>query len=330
MKPTARPRFRTPWLTLLIGLVGLGSAVVVVHRLAAVENESAAATESGAELAQPFNRGIEGFDESTIESKLDGGGARRRNDLRQRCLAALRELKLSCEAHGDQQILQAISECLRRLELLAEQERPPYLLRSPENLGRSFDYVVTGAAGGTVWGSDIYTDDSDLATAAVHAGALKVGEMGAVRVTLLPGRHSYRGSTRNGVVSLDYANWQGSYVLERIDGGATIAVAPAPAVKPPLAPPSMSGVIGEIGQSFEYTVIGAAEGYVWGCDVYTDDSQLSTAAVHAGLLEPGETGAIRVTLLPGRSSYEGTQRRGVASLDYGPWARSYVLDEVAP
>ena len=52
-------------------------------------------------------------------------------------------------------------------------------------------------AAGTVWGSDVYTDDSTLAAAAVHAGAVGAGETGLVKVTILPGESSYDASTRN-------------------------------------------------------------------------------------------------------------------------------------
>src|SRR6185369_1403563 len=55
-------------------------------------------------------------------------------------------------------------------------------------LGKTLLFEVTGAANGSVWGSGVYTDDSTLATAAVHAGVLKVGEKGAVKVTILAGQ----------------------------------------------------------------------------------------------------------------------------------------------
>ena len=46
----------------------------------------------------------------------------------------------------------------------------------------------------------------------------------------------------------------------------------------------------------------AAEGEVWGTDIYTDDSRICRAARHQGLLDQGERrdqGPIRVTPLPG-------------------------------
>ena len=82
---------------------------------------------------------------------------------------------------------------------------------------QSFYFQVTGTSSGTVWGSgSIYTDDSQLATAAVHAGVLKDGEAGVVRVTVLPGYDHYDGATSNGVTSQSYAQWQGSYRVDRL------------------------------------------------------------------------------------------------------------------
>ena len=77
--------------------------------------------------------------------------------------------------------------------------------------GEIFLFSITGDSGGSVWGTDIYTDDSDLATAAVHAGQLTAGETGVVRVRILPGQDSYQGSTRHGVTSGSWGQWSGSY-----------------------------------------------------------------------------------------------------------------------
>src|SRR5262245_37125744 len=67
--------------------------------------------------------------------------------------------------------------------------------------GESFEYEVTGAPSGSIWGDGVYTDDSDLPVTAVHAGVLRPGERGKVRITILPGRPRYEGVSRNGVLS---------------------------------------------------------------------------------------------------------------------------------
>ena len=79
-----------------------------------------------------------------------------------------------------------------------------------------FVVQVVGSTRGTVWGSGAYTDDSSIATAAVHAGLLKPDELGFIRVSIAEGLESYAGSERNGIKSLDYGAWQGSFRLERV------------------------------------------------------------------------------------------------------------------
>src|SRR5260221_4742015 len=58
-------------------------------------------------------------------------------------------------------------------------------------------------ASGSVYGMDIYTSDSRICRAALHAGVIgKQG--GSVSVVPQPGRTAYAGVTRNGVTS---SNW---------------------------------------------------------------------------------------------------------------------------
>jgi hypothetical protein len=77
--------------------------------------------------------------------------------------------------------------------------------------GETFRFLVRTVTGGGAWGTDIYTDDSMLATAAIHSGALGYGETGVVEVTMLPGGDSYPGSTRYGVTTDSCGPWHGSY-----------------------------------------------------------------------------------------------------------------------
>jgi Ni/Co efflux regulator RcnB len=82
--------------------------------------------------------------------------------------------------------------------------------------GQTLYFEVTGSqSAGAVWGTDLYTDDSSLAAAAVHAGALADGQTGVVKVTILPGAAGYRATCRNGVESGNWGGWVGSYRIER-------------------------------------------------------------------------------------------------------------------
>jgi hypothetical protein len=100
-------------------------------------------------------------------------------------------------------------------EVLGIRPDPGGLRATPGDIGRSFLYEVVGSAQGAIWGSGVYTTDSHLATAAVHAGVLKVGERGIVRVWVRPGQPSYQGSTANGVTSYGYGSWSLSFTVER-------------------------------------------------------------------------------------------------------------------
>ena len=75
-----------------------------------------------------------------------------------------------------------------------------------------------------------------------------------------------------------------------------------------------------VGASQLFEVTGDTDGTVWGTDVYTHDSDLSTVAVHAGVVQPGERGIVRVTFVDTLNvAFTGTDRNGVESHSYGPW-----------
>jgi LCCL domain len=58
---------------------------------------------------------------------------------------------------------------------------------------------------------------------------------------------------------------------------------------------------------------------VYGTDIYTMDSALALAAVHAGVLQPGQTGVVRVTILGPQAAFQGSSRHGVLSSPYGAY-----------
>jgi hypothetical protein len=82
-------------------------------------------------------------------------------------------------------------------------------------VGKSFRFKVTGATDGPVYGTWVYTSDSALATVAVHAGVLKPGQTGVVRVTLVAPPGGFNGSVQNGVTSSPYGSFGGAYHVSR-------------------------------------------------------------------------------------------------------------------
>lgn len=170
------------------------------------------------------------------------------------------------------------------------------------------------AGSGYVWGTDVYTDDSSLCRAALHAGAMSSG---VIVATVGPGRTSYVGSTRNGVTSFSYGSYAGSYTVGA--GGACV---------PPIlsCPSYLTGYRGSPGTEVICHCSSAAtsSGNVWGTGTYTDDSWLCRAAVHAGVITSAG-GNIRAVVAPGASSYLGSTQNGVTSYSYGSWPGSYYF-----
>lgn len=81
-------------------------------------------------------------------------------------------------------------------------------------VGSTFSYSFapnpTGAPE-SVYGTDIYTDDSSIGWAAVHAGKIKASDGGSVKIKMLAGQASYTGSAQNGVTSESWGSWDGSF-----------------------------------------------------------------------------------------------------------------------
>lgn len=217
-----------------------------------------------------------------------------------------------------------------RAQVRALRAKLPGVLPDPGSLmayrgqnGKSLMFHVVGSLDGVVYGNGTYTDDSDLATAVVHAGLVRPGESIVVRVTILPGQDVYEASTRHGVTTYGYRSWSGSYRVESADLPKVVA---QPIVRPQsLETPLTDSIygIGDLGNRLRLRVKGSLDGYVWGNSVYTDDSSLGTAAVHAGLLKNDEVGFVTIRILPGQSSYGSVTRNGVTTREYASWARSF-------
>ena len=83
--------------------------------------------------------------------------------------------------------------------------------------GQRFTYYLPpgGSASGRLWGTDVYTDDSSIGTAAVHAGLISFQNGGTVTIEIRQGQSSFSATTRNGVTSNAYGSWPGSFVFVR-------------------------------------------------------------------------------------------------------------------
>jgi hypothetical protein len=66
---------------------------------------------------------------------------------------------------------------------------------------------------------------------------------------------------------------------------------------------------------------------VWGTDVYTDDSKVCSAGVHAGLITVKDGGVVTLRIKPGEEYYIGSKRNGISSQKYGQFSSSYTFIE---
>ncbi len=68
---------------------------------------------------------------------------------------------------------------------------------------------------GSVWGTDIYTDDSSICSAAVHAGLMTRQAGGTVIIEMRAGQPSYASTLRYDIKSTAFLQWHGSFVFVR-------------------------------------------------------------------------------------------------------------------
>jgi hypothetical protein len=181
-----------------------------------------------------------------------------------------------------------------------------------------------GGAARSVWGSDIYTADSSICTAGVHSGLISYEQGGTVTIELRPGRTIYGCSERNGVTTSPYGSYQHSFVFKTPNTEAVVREAEDQT--PVLWNTSASMVSFETGKTFKFKCpSGGKESAVWGTDIYTLDSSICNAAVHAGKLALESGGPVTIELRPGESAYKGTARNGIKSNDYGQYGSSFVV-----
>ncbi len=134
-------------------------------------------------------------------------------------------LRVKTVQFGEQQVKLSDVRSLRSLAVKAQSTAAAVNVQpdpgAPGNLstqiGQVFYFRVTGANNGALWGTDVYTSDSTIAMAAVHAGVLKVGETGVVKVTIVVPPPAFDGTTRNGITSSPYGAWPGAYTVGPVD-----------------------------------------------------------------------------------------------------------------
>lgn len=171
----------------------------------------------------------------------------------------------------------------------------------------------------SIWGTDVFIDNSSVCTAAVYSGLIVLNTGGTVVIEIRPGQDSYYGLVRNGVRSKSYGSWEGSFVFtgERSNGSG------------PSTTTTWSTTAenhrGQNGKRFTYQCPGNGEPQaVWGTGIYTDDSSVCTAALHHGAIGLGG-GTVSIEIRSGMSSYRGSNSHGVQSQNYGAFSGSFMF-----
>ena len=167
-----------------------------------------------------------------------------------------------------------------------------------------------------IWGTDEYSDDSAICTAAIHAGLLKLQQAGVVTIVTGRSASSFTGSERNGVVSASYANSDLTFRFDTYPDPAAITWR-TNALRIPLDFLEPVTVVCPAG--------GTATGGVGGTDTYISDSSICLAAVHAGVITLAGGGAITVTKAKGIEVYEATTRNGIASQAWSAWNDAFTV-----
>jgi len=188
-------------------------------------------------------------------------------------------------------------------------------------------FTLGCSPGGTtysVWGSDVYTADSSVCTAAVHSGLVTFEQGGTVTIEIRPGRSIYGASERNGVTTGSYGPWDSSFVFKTPNTEAVLR--DADEQTPVLWDTSATILRGDNGKTGKFKCPpNGKERSVWGTDTYTEDSSICNAAVHAGKFTRESGGSVTIEIRPGESIYRGSIRNGVTSMDYGAYGRSFVV-----
>lgn len=190
--------------------------------------------------------------------------------------------------------------------------------------GQQYEYTCPAGGdvlGASIWGTEIYTDDSAVCIAAVHVGLVNPEDGGAVTIVIEDGQADYESGTAHGVTSARYGEWAGSFSFpEAPVGTGTFEV----------SLDSWNYSISTFGleEGQTVSVACAPDGpldAVWGSGPYTGDSSICTAAVHAGVFAHEDGGAVTVVAGGEQESYEGSEANGVTTSDYGPYGPSFEI-----
>ncbi len=190
----------------------------------------------------------------------------------------------------------------------------------PKLQGLSLSCECSVGSKGSVWGSQLYTTDSDLCRAAQHAGLLS-SLRSWVDIQPASGCAFYTGSKANGVQTSSWGPYQSSFFFPKKGRPS------CPILKEGGVCPAQFNMLPK-----EQAVMGflcrcppeAIGGMVWGNQIYTTDSSLCRAARHAGVIDH-KGGLVKVKAALGCRFYQGSTRFGIKTAPWGPYASSFFF-----
>ena len=165
----------------------------------------------------------------------------------------------------------------------------------------------------------------------MHAGKITYELGGAAVFEPRPGADAYEGTNRNGVSTQDYEEFDGSFVIK--SGSQGVGRSGGQAVGMGLSQWSEDAqhLRSMKGKRFAYWCTGPVKNSsVWGTDVYSDDSSVCQAAIHAGAITKTRFGVVVIEIRRGQSSYRGSTRYGVTSKAFGSWRGSFAVIGLLP
>jgi hypothetical protein len=179
------------------------------------------------------------------------------------------------------------------------------------------------AVRGSVYGSGVYTTDSSICAAARHAGAIAEAG-GDVTVKATKGCGTYAASTANGITTRSWGAYGSSFYFPSKGDGTC----PAPVAATTEPCPASWDRVPNAATTSRLSCSCATvppSGAVYGTSMYTSDSSICRAAVHAGAIPP-TGGTVTVVRAAGCPSFKNTEANGISSSSWGQFPLSFYFE----
>jgi len=85
----------------------------------------------------------------------------------------------------------------------------------------------------------------------------------------------------------------------------------------------------KVDESYIFRVTAKAGGDVWGAGPYSTDSDLAAVAVHAGILDEGASGKVKITIIKAPESFKSTKSHGVETYERTESSPAFTIKAVS-